>query len=1056
MRKVLFFNFILFFAYLLPGKFAYLLALPPDGATPIWPSSGICAAGVILLGYRTLPGVFLGSLVLNLNYNLDLAQFFTPAIFGALPVNSLIAVGALIEAFTVAFVVKRIIGYPNAFDYWKDILILCVVAGIIGAIPSPTIGMTTLSMYGILPWSSFFYNWWAWWIGNSSSIIAFTPIIVTVFAKNSFISRKRKLRIAIPIISVFALVATIFLNASQWENTKLHERFKNMARIHTANFENRFDLYSQQIGALKSFYDSSKFVDFEEFQSFLQDAKGLEEGSCIFEWVPKVKFTDVPKYMQMAKEQGISDFGIRESRDEENLVPVEKREIYFPALYSSSCSEKYNNLGFDYYSDPIMKHYMDKARDQNISIATEIIMLDHVHNEPKALIMFTPVYNQKQDISSVEGRRKNLKGFVTGVFRLDHLLKDFVEKLKADGIELEIHEQNNFNKVEHSIFRSSKEIPKSLLETDLIVDIGEKTWRLHIYQTAEYLVAHKEWHLWYVLMGGLLFTAITMILTLIITGNTESVNKLVKQKTKDLKESEMRFQLVVKGTRDGLWDWTDVDRDQQYWSPQFHSLLGFEEGEIVSSYSKFLELIHPDDLAKVKKAINANSDNEKTFDIEFKAQKKSGKYSWFQGRGINSIDEETGSKRVTGSITDISSRKNTEKKLEKAKDEAEEANRMKSDFLATMSHEIRTPMNGIIGITELLSDTELTQQQKGYTKNILYSAENLLEILNDILDFSKIEAGKMELEQQPFDLRQATEEVVELLSPHAVKKDLKLNLKFDKGAVKFLIGDQMRVRQILHNLVGNAIKFTEKGSVTIKVGLQDSYTPPDGKAMIMISVIDTGIGLTKEQRRAIFNKFVQADSSMSRKFGGTGLGLTISQMLVALFEGEVGVESEPGEGSNFWFTMLLDVTTKKVVETQASAQQTTEATYIPKETIRVLMAEDNRINAEFAKEMLEKLNCEVITARHGREACEILESDRDFALIFMDCQMPVMDGFDATRNIRKYEDSHNYPHIPIIALTANAMKGDRERCLDSGMDDYLTKPVRLRGFSNMMQKWLDK
>lgn len=390
---------------------------------------------------------------------------------------------------------------------------------------------------------------------------------------------------------------------------------------------------------------------------------------------------------------------------------------------------------------------------------------------------------------------------------------------------------------------------------------------------------------------------------------------------------------------------------------------------------------------------------------------------------------------------EVEQRKRAEKALYKAKEQAEAANRSKTEFLANMSHEIRTPMNGIIGTLQLLQGSELDESQASYVNVAYSSAESLLCLLNDILDSSKIEAGKLELEHIAFDLGKTINQLQLLMRTKADERRVKLSVELDKQLPPAVIGDPVRTRQILINLLSNAIKFTQDGYVKVRLTVLEQT---DAQYKIRIEVEDSGIGITEEAQRKLFNAFTQADGSTTREYGGSGLGLSIVRQLVTLMHGRIGVISAPGEGSTFW----VELNFSRAEQTQ---QQPAENTTL---TGHVLLVEDNPVNQMIAKKMLERLSLTYQLAENGEQALELMQGSQDFSLLLMDCQMPVMDGYTATRAIRQYENENQQAHTPIIAMTANTMQNDRDACLQAGMDDYIAKPVVQDALQQVLARWL--
>ncbi|GAB2543448.1 ATP-binding protein [Spirosoma aerophilum] len=507
-----------------------------------------------------------------------------------------------------------------------------------------------------------------------------------------------------------------------------------------------------------------------------------------------------------------------------------------------------------------------------------------------------------------------------------------------------------------------------------------------------------------------------------------------------LKQSESRYRELIDSVQDIIYKITPQGFFT-FVNPIVEQYLGFTERELLGRH--FLELVHPDDRDRLR-AFYQDMIREQIPSSyqEFLVCTKDGRNLWI-GQTVRWVDSEHSKTELVGVARDITERKRTEQELARAKRAAEEAQLTEKQFLANMSHEIRTPLNAIVGFSDLLQTTTLLPEQKDYITHVQTAGRNLLTIVNDILDISKIEAGMLQLEETPFNLMALIETIQTMLKPGVMDKQLQLAVTIDPHLPTYVIGDPTRFSQIVSNLLSNAVKFTHQGGVSLKI---DQQNQDDETVWIRLTIEDTGIGIAPEALPHIFERFRQANEFTTRLYGGTGLGLPIVRSLTEMHGGQVTVTSEQGKGSCFTVTIPF----RRAPAEMAPHQAATLANSPPQpRAYRLLIVEDNPVNQKLAQRVLQRLGYQSDLAENGQVALDRLK-ERDYDVILMDLQMPVMDGYTTTRHIRTVLGKT----VPIIAMTAHAFASEREQCVQAGMNDFLTKPYRIEELQRVIQQHL--
>jgi PAS domain S-box-containing protein len=994
------------------------------------------------------------------------------------------------------------------------------------------------------------------------------------------------------------------------ESRSRHDMFSRLADANAAMFEETVKEVRGQLSGLVRFFEGSEEVTREEFHRF---ASPLARTGIVqaFAWAPLVPEAEKSRYESLARGDGLALFRFNERDERGRHRPASSREEYLPIFYVEPTAGNEPAFGFDISADSLRRSALKQAYGTGLATATDPLPLMVETENPNGFIIFQPVFEGEGGEwydRPFRAKERKLRGYIVAVIRPEMVMR---ETLMRSGHHESILLVELFDLLpgERPLWLASsapdhycdimnmhklQEAFSPDLYTANPMFLFGRTYLVLAHPGPTFTSLHPVRAAWVAGGAGFILTVLLTLFVGYLSSHRALLEDQVEARTAALKDSEVKYRTVVERANDGIV----IVRggNMVLVNSTLAGMLGYTPGEMQGT--PFTEYIHPSELETVIDRYRRRLYGEDVPSIyETALRHKNGSMVPAELNAGLLYDESGVADLVM--VRDISERRKAEEEramlvqdIEIARRRAEDATRAKSEFLANMSHEIRTPMNGVIGMTGLLMDTPLSQEQRQYAEIVRSSAENLLFIINDILDFSKIEARKLELETVTFDLRVLVEDTAEMLAVKAFEKHLELAYQIDGDVPTNLSGDPGRLRQIIVNLGGNAVKFTKKGEVTIRV---QKVADTNGTSTLKFSIVDTGIGIPAEKQEILFNPFTQADGSTTRQFGGTGLGLAISKQLAELMGGRIGVESTPGAGSTFWFTAdfvrqdgvparqadtgadlsgvkvlsvddnatnrllistllkgwgchhaeasngeaalvalhaaaasgvpfriaLLDlimpdmdgaeltrqikadpvlrdtivvvitslgqrdeaktlkelgvvgVLTKPLRHTKLRhmlqalvAENNTDGTpagalppnarvqdAVDRGHLRILVAEDNHVNQLVALKILKRSGYKADAVANGAEAIQAI-SNVPYDLILMDCQMPEMDGFEATRRIRSGEAGARNATIPIVAMTAHAMIGDRERCITSGMNDYLPKPVQPSVLEDMLGKWL--
>ena len=833
------------------------------------------------------------------------------------------------------------------------------------------------------------------------------------------------------IVVTWTLLATVLLtfNSLDLIRKQNETQFRALVAESAQAIVQEFNRYVQSLRGAVGLLNASRYVTRKEWQAYVDalDIVTNLQGASGIGYIERVQDDALPGFIQKTRKDGAPNFAVH---------PETAYREKFVIKYIEPQGPNRKAVGLDIGFESRRRVAAKQARDTGRATLTSSIPLVQDEKEQVGFLLLLPVYDTGAVPATRAAREAHLTGWVYAPLIARNFLRG-VSIISGGQLDFAIFE-GIVADPHHLIYRSDAgEAGNILVRRQMVSPVDDGSlWTVTWKASSKYVPLASSFRPLIIFIVGSIFS-------IVLGGLLHLLSQLYGGAVQGHVDNEERLSLAMEGAGQTLWDW-DLITGKVSFSDSWALMMGYRSGDPQLDAPAWLLLVHPDDQEQMRVDFREFITGQRSaLRSEFRMRHGNGEWRWILARGkVFERDDLGSAKRAVGTNTDISLRKAMQLELSAAKVAAERAASAKSDFLTNMSHEIRTPMNGILGTADLMRQTNLDDRQRKYLGVIRSSASVLLQILNEILDFSKIESGKFEINPAPMNVSQATEELIGLLQPIAQEKGLTLRYHRDPDIPEYIIGDEVRIRQVLTNLIGNAIKFTVSGTV----GLRIMRTDADDQIAFVVS--DTGIGIPEDKLDRIFETFTQIFTRGARKAQGTGLELAICKHLIEMMGGKITVESTPGAGSTFYASIRYAVPSADEIETleQEHEIHPDEAFHI---AARILVVEDVATNQFVISDILEALGCTVEIAENGAEAVSMV-AERPYDLVFMDCQLPVMDGFEATREIREA----GARSLPIVALTANALKGDKEKCLEAGMDGFVAKPIVRNDIVQALKRWI--